>query len=631
MKLSLLILLIILVTSKCIKFDLELQKNVLKFGYGINYKYEGMLMHSFDRFYIITKFILLSIEDIRFLHLTFDDSCSYMNKECTPNTDSSKYLRELKMYCNKLKPFVTYYSKLIKSYNNTVHDIIENRIKPLLPNKPRQKCGLVTTLVSGFIGLAYEGISSFLQRKWDSALKRAVLAMDSEINVQHNKLLKLDNTMLMHGIYNAEMLEKLINTVHNIHNVTSSHERLFAGEHNSAIFRLLYTYNLGLQQYSFNSLLYVRVIQDKYISLYRDLIPQLKVYVSAIRILSKGYLPTTLIPPNKLQDILVKVKRSLHQTNPDYTLVFNRLHMYYDIPLVTFGVDRSMDLVIQFPIFIQPYIQEPLLLYHIETVLVPILDTNTEANSYTHLHMNKPYIALNKETYISLTNEELRSCKIVGKMFYCKELFVVKHKSSYRCESAIYFNLTTDIIRDNCIFDLYYNKSDIIPTVLDGGNEIILTNWLNDKHIICNINNDIPVKIPSHPYVLVDRGILCNCGLEADNHHLLESLAACNNRHTKLKMYFTINLAFTNYLNEISNLTEHPSIDRSITEYEQILSIHLNISSTSFDSSLHSRPSRLKDFVHKHMQEVNTQEIFNLQKGIHHMHHYLTKISPQIQ
>ena len=139
-------------------------------------------------------------------------------------------------------------------------------------------------------------------------------------------------------------------------------------------------------------------------------------------------------------------------------------------------------------------------------------------------------------------------------------------------------------------------------------------NGLTHSHIICNINNDIPVKIPSHPYVLVDRGILCNCGLEADNHHLLESLAACNNEHTKLKMYFPINLAFTNYLDEMSNLMEHPSIDRGITEYEQILPIHLNVSSTGFDSSLHSRPGRLKDFVHKHMQEDNAQEIFDLQK-----------------
>ena len=206
-----------------------------------------------------------------------------MNKEYAPNMDSNRYPKELKMYCNKLKPFISYYSKLIKSYNNTVHDILENKIKPLLPKRPRQKCGLVTILVSGFIGLDYEGISSFLQRKWGNALKRAVLAMDNEINAQCNKVLKLDNTMLMYGIYNAETLEKLINTVHNIHNVTSSHERLFAGEHNPTLFRLLYTNNLGIQQYAFNSLLYLRVIQDKYISLHKELITQLKAYISTIR------------------------------------------------------------------------------------------------------------------------------------------------------------------------------------------------------------------------------------------------------------------------------------------------------------------------------------------------------------
>ena len=69
-----------------------------------------------------------------------------------------------------------------------------------------------------------------------NTLKKAVLAMDNEINIQHNKLLKLDNIMFMYGIYHAETLEKLINTVHEIHNVTSSHEKLIAGEHHPAIF-----------------------------------------------------------------------------------------------------------------------------------------------------------------------------------------------------------------------------------------------------------------------------------------------------------------------------------------------------------------------------------------------------------
>ena len=154
---------IIFPLSKGIKIKPELQRNILKFGYGINYKYEGMLAHSFDRFYIITKFILPSIEDIKFSKLNYDHTCAYMNKEYTPNMDSRKYLTELKTYCNKIKPFVSYYRKLINSYNKTAHNILENEIKPLLPQISRQKCGIITTLVSGFIGLAYEGISSFLQ------------------------------------------------------------------------------------------------------------------------------------------------------------------------------------------------------------------------------------------------------------------------------------------------------------------------------------------------------------------------------------------------------------------------------------------------------------------------------------
>ena len=54
-------------------------------------------------------------------------------------------------------------------------------------------------------------------------------------SIQCNKLMKLDDTMLMYGIYNVETLEKLIKTVHEIHNTTSSHEKLFVGEHNHSL------------------------------------------------------------------------------------------------------------------------------------------------------------------------------------------------------------------------------------------------------------------------------------------------------------------------------------------------------------------------------------------------------------
>ena len=106
----------------------------------------------------------------------------------------------------------------------------------------------------------------------------------------------------------------------------------------------------------------------------------------------------------------------------------------------------------------------------------------------------------------------------------------------YSYEGTLYFNLGPDIIKENCKFAYYFNKRYITPTVLDGGNKIILANWPDDKHIICNVNNGIPVKIPSHPYVLVNRSILCDCGIEAENNFLLESLAACPDENSKLVM-----------------------------------------------------------------------------------------------
>ena len=67
------------------------------------------------------------------------------------------------------------------------------------------------------------------------------------------------------------------------------------------------------------------------------------------------------------------------------------------------------------------------------------------------------------------------TCKNIGYEFYCEELFVVRHKSGYSCKSAIYFDLDKEIIKQNCEFRFYYNKTDV-TTVLDRGNEIILAN-----------------------------------------------------------------------------------------------------------------------------------------------------------
>ena len=139
----------------------------------------------------------------------------------------------------------------------------------------------------------------------------------------------------------------------------------------------------------------------------------------------------------------------------------------------------------QFPVFVQPYTQNRLIMYQIETVPVPILDENEQVQSYTQLKIDKPYIALYTETYIALHTQELSTCKKIGYEYYYEELFIVKSKTRYSCTSAIYINLGPEIIKENCEFEFHYNKTDVKPTVLYDGYQIILANCPSYKKIMC--------------------------------------------------------------------------------------------------------------------------------------------------
>ena len=128
-----------------------------------------MLAHSFDRFYVVTKFVLPSIKDLNFSKLNYDNTCTYLDVKSSCNAE---YILNLLAFCKKTEPYVDYYRKQIKSYNNTAHHILKNEIDLILPQLPaKQKCGIITTLVSGFIGLAYEGIPSFLHNRRHKAVK----------------------------------------------------------------------------------------------------------------------------------------------------------------------------------------------------------------------------------------------------------------------------------------------------------------------------------------------------------------------------------------------------------------------------------------------------------------------------
>ena len=180
---------------------------------------------SFDRFYIVTKFELPKTKYLKLATFGFDFECSYPIYTSTSTTDYARLIN----YCMKIMPYAQLYQRQIQYYNKTVYDTLANDIGKILPKSPtdkRQKRGAILTTILGsvaskVIGLAYKGISSFHHHKRHKALHKAVAVMNKRSNVQHNRIHHLEDSMIMYGVYNSDMLKDLVDTVHRMKNFTT--------------------------------------------------------------------------------------------------------------------------------------------------------------------------------------------------------------------------------------------------------------------------------------------------------------------------------------------------------------------------------------------------------------------------
>ena len=187
---------------------------------------------------------------------------------------------------------MAFYKMQVSSHNKTAHHTLKNEVDLILPKFPKgrkSKRGIFSAIISGFFGLAFKGILSFLHKRRHKALHKAVSAMSIKIDIKRNKLMHLENTLVMYGVYNAETLEILIKRVHALHSRQTMYKSLFAGRTSAA-----YEYysqmhsKQGIQHYAINSMPYLRMIKDKYIEIYNEFISQLHIYAKAVRILVKG-------------------------------------------------------------------------------------------------------------------------------------------------------------------------------------------------------------------------------------------------------------------------------------------------------------------------------------------------------
>ena len=236
----------------------------------------------------------------------------------------------------------------------------------------------------------------------------------------------------------------------------------------------------------------------------------------------------------------------VHRTHPEYELAVGHVTEYYDMTLGTFGINIEGNMVVAFLIFVKDHSDKPKTLNELETVKVPIPDQNPEANSFSEVQYSKPYIAVNADFYIQLRIQELRMCKTIRHVYYCEELFLIKHRTHPTCESAIFYKAPPTTVYSVCTFKYFYNAT-VQPSILDGGNHILLANQKAAKNLIYSHNHNLATPLAQFPYVLVNQSLLCHCQLQSGTTHLAKSLASCKDA-TSLKLYFTINAAFNHFM-----------------------------------------------------------------------------------
>ena len=134
----------IITLSLCKAFTIDvmpvLKKNLLILGYIANFKYEGMLTHSFDRFYVVAKYEIPKVEHLQFTTFTFDLTCNHFNISKSP------LLRYIK-HCRRIAPYVKFYKQQIDYYNQTAYELLQNDIGLILPNLNNRKKRFLTTML----------------------------------------------------------------------------------------------------------------------------------------------------------------------------------------------------------------------------------------------------------------------------------------------------------------------------------------------------------------------------------------------------------------------------------------------------------------------------------------------------
>ena len=454
-----------------LEIDPDLHMNQLRFPWGVNFKYHGQLHHNLARIWIVTMFKIPPIDKFYFYHSPITPDCNFNlsseilttnNRRGPHNSPStlhplqpnSYYHSKLRRMCEHSLPLFSLIQQREQFNREYLIKLVEQDLYGTLQTlkKARHKkrsVGLVVSAVTGLVTLADEAVGSYLQKKRNKAMATAMDALCEAQLDTYDKLQRHKKDLLLYGTYSLRSTNSVLDTLRGMYtNQASLSESMTVLDDHT--WPILYSSGIGTSLYSTHLTMHALTTVHRVDFLYRLLMEKIQSLIKGIATLSKGYLPSELFPPSFLQNISSRVAEELSRDHLGYKLAFDHENAYYDMPLATFSLDENFNMVVTFLIFIVPFSHEPLSLYEIKMVPVPITDLNPQAQSYSEIQVSKLYFAATDTSYIQLRNPELFRCKVVQDEYYCEETFMVKHPHHHTCESALFYNHTAEIISSKC-------------------------------------------------------------------------------------------------------------------------------------------------------------------------------------
>ena len=541
--------------------QLVVARENLKVEWGTNFKEEGKLHHNVDRVWVVTKSPMPDFEKLKLetRQLTAQPQICANVSTYHPPRDEPRHIMEekkrivllMRMHCDSASRYINLIAKKEKNFIRTIQQKIDHDLRLMVPTLPkdRPKRGVMATVgktlakvllptIGSVAMLAMEKLTSWLHRKRHRAIEKGISAINSQNQLQADRLHQFHSEFLMYGKYNTQTLNSTLALVNQLQQNQQNFTRFLTED-----FTFYTNVMEGRQRYAFEVQTYMHLIKESNGEIYKEVIRVIDDFLNGVATLSRGFLPRELITPRKLLEIESQVQQTISRTHPEYQVAIQDLSDYYDMRLVSFGVDLDGALVITFPILMKHQNRQTLALYQIETVPVPVPDANQQMDTYTHIAPDRPYLAVEKDWYIQLRIQELRMCKNIHFQYYCEEPFVVKHKSRPTCSSALFYDMDEQVL-GLCQLKVLYNAT-VTPTVLDGGEKILLANLDKDKKLKCASKGDLTAPLPTDQYMTINRDALCHCDIDADLTHVLQTITGCTeDEEDPMKFLFIINQAF---------------------------------------------------------------------------------------